>query len=86
MFPSQNLGILWTRNVRWPGKGKDLSAGSRLQKKAKLLSLAHKGVSYLAPPGFPSPFLSFQLLVRNRPFQWLCAPVQAVFSAWNALL
>ena len=35
---------------------------------------------------YPVHPLSFQLLVRNRPFQWLYAPVQAVFSAWNAFL
>lgn len=54
-------------------------------KKAKLLSLAHRVFLIWLHPAFPL-IMSFQLLVRNRPFQWLYAPVQAVFSAWNAFL
>ena len=56
------------------------------RKKAKLLSLVHRVFLIWLHPAFPVHPLSFQLLVRNRPFQWLYAPVQAVFSAWNAFL
>ena len=54
------------------------------KKQTKLLSLAHRVFLIWLHPTFPAPSSVFSSSRQDRPFQWLHALVQAVFSAWNA--
>lgn len=79
VFPSQNWGILWSRNARWPGKGEDNSAGSHAyRRKPTLLSMAHRVFLIWLQPTFPALSSVLSSSRQDRPFQWLQALVYAV--------